>query len=84
MINPISPSGIVYNHLRNTSMQKCKFYNDWSGPCDTPCEKDYCEEHKNTKCEVCEKQATHTCSETMGAFVCGVPLCEKCKCTFNH
>jgi hypothetical protein len=37
-----------------------------------------CDDHKDLKCSVCGKPATHGCSYT-GQFVCGQPLCDECE-----
>lgn len=57
---------------------KCTFNLSWIGWC----KKDgfpFCDEHKKEHCRVCEKQATRQCSNA-GSLVCGLPLCESCKC----
>ncbi len=41
----------------------------------------YCKDHISTKCNVCQGQATGECHQTIGSFVCGRPLCEKCHCS---
>lgn len=62
----------------------CNFMDGWAGQCkneNVPGE-NYCSKHFNLKCCVCDKQATHSCAETMG-FVCGAPLCDDCEHTIQ-
>ena len=61
---------------------KCKYNIAWVGRCDKLTNKDskFCEEHSNKKCSSCGEQAVKECPETF-MFVCGEPLCSKCKCT---
>jgi hypothetical protein len=56
----------------------CKFDISWVGVCKNEGEP-YCDEHKGVKCKSCGEQATHDCEETY-MFVCGIPLCDNCKC----
>lgn len=60
---------------------KCQFDKAWVGKCGKPVEEgeEYCEEHLGLECDSCGNQATHSCYETMGAFVCGAPLCDDCE-----
>lgn len=56
---------------------KCKFEKCWVGQCKkaTIVGEEYCPEHLGMKCFQCKGQATHDCEATMGAFVCGTPMC---------
>lgn len=65
--------------------KKCKFDMCWVGRCNKPtvAGSDYCEKHNNMRC-LCGNQATHDCEVTMGAFVCGQPLCPECKSKHRH
>ena len=59
-------------------MGKCIFDRAWIGACSKEsAENDFCEEHINSKCCVCKKQATRECAYA-GQFVCGSPLCDNC------
>jgi len=59
----------------------CKFTIAWVGECgnETIEGEDFCTEHFGLKCSSCGTQATHSCSETIGAFVCGALLCNDCE-----
>lgn len=61
---------------------RCKFIRDWAGRCiQSPVPgHEYCSQHIFDKCEVCGKQATHSCDQTLG-LVCGAPLCDDHKHT---
>ena len=58
----------------------CIFIKAWIGECRKPTVdgETVCEEHSKEKCQ-CGEQATRTCDETMGAFVCGAPTCDDCR-----
>jgi hypothetical protein len=59
---------------------KCKFNMSWAGDCKKDAiDGSYCNQHKDVKCKVCGKQATHECGETY-FLVCGTPLCDSCSC----
>lgn len=59
---------------------KCNFNLAWIGKCGKPVHKNgVCEEHSETKCRVCKRQATRQCS-IASSLVCGMPLCSQCKC----
>lgn len=72
-------------------MKKCIFNRAWIGKCGKPAigddnpftqdinESDYCDDHRDKKCR-CGAQATHECSNTIGPMVCGMPLCDDCRC----
>lgn len=64
-------------------MSKCKFDNAWEGNCNKETDHEYCEEHSKLKCEICGKQATHTCPVTM-QLICGALLCDDPKCKEQH
>lgn len=59
---------------------KCMFNVAW-GTCREEPVKDslYCRKHSKEKCWVCGKQAIRECPDA-GVVVCGIPLCEECKC----
>jgi hypothetical protein len=61
---------------------QCKFEKDWAGRCKSIALPNihFCEEHSKVVCSQCGKQATHSCEETHGAFVCGSNLCDNCNC----
>lgn len=62
---------------------KCKFNIPWVGKCNELAnENGFCEKHDGLKCDCCDEQATHGCSETSG-FVCGTPLCNNCEHTIQ-
>lgn len=58
---------------------RCNFNQAWAGHCNKECDDEFCEDHKKIKCKICGGQAVKTCKETF-QFVCGTPLCGKCKC----
>ena len=59
---------------------ECPFDIAWVGKCGkTVKHGKFCEYHSTLKCRVCGEQATKTCGKT-SQFVCGMPLCDKCKC----
>ena len=62
----------------------CRFSKAWVGQCKEEAdESGFCKEHKGVKCVSCGEQATHDCDQTMGAFVCGAPLCDDCEHTIQ-
>lgn len=65
---------------------KCKFEISWVGQCRKEAVDGelYCDNHLDEKCFICKEQATHDCETTMGAFVCGFPLCDKKECIEKH
>lgn len=67
-------------------MTQCKFIDGWRGQCENEAEPgdEYCIIHKDKKCCVCGEQATHSCEETMGGFVCGMPLCNNCEHEYDE
>lgn len=44
-------------------MKTCNYVKPWIGKCSNQCEGVYCDEHKNKKCCICGKQATHGCDK---------------------
>ena len=59
----------------------CIFEEAWVGKCKQEPENDFCKDHIDKECCSCGKQATHSCEETNGGFVCGALLCEDCEHT---
>lgn len=59
---------------------QCCFDRDWMGPCKAAIVAGslYCIKHHNQRCVSCMQQATHSCDITIGAFVCGMYLCDNC------
>ena len=53
----------------------CGFVMSWVGKC----KEINCKRH-NVNCG-CGKKATHDCGATIGAMVCGRPLCANCRCS---
>lgn len=64
----------------------CEFEKAWIGKCDKDIKGagDYCDQHKNTKCAVCGKQATQECPDSIMSLVCGAPLCNDDYCRIIH
>lgn len=60
---------------------KCKFELAWVGKCNKPTVRgsEMCEKHAGIECCSCGQPATRECDETLGPFVCGFPLCDKCE-----
>lgn len=64
-------------------MNNCKYDLAWIGPCNKPCEGEFCEKHTGVMCCVCkEKQATQECDHAV-SLVCGAPLCDTCQHTHS-
>lgn len=63
----------------NKGQEECVFSKAWVGKCRKPAINGLCEEHAGEKCR-CGAQAYRTCDATIGAFVCGRPLCGRCGC----
>lgn len=63
----------------------CKFDMAWVGKCnkETVGKSEYCKEHKGTKCCICGRQATHSCTWA-SSLSCGAPLCDSQKCIDKH
>lgn len=63
--------------LERSDGEICGFDEAWIGYCKntTPCPK-----HKDARCQKCGKLAVKSCSQTMGAFVCGGKTCEDHRC----
>lgn len=55
---------------------ECQFIVSWVGKCKKPTTGHYCTQHAKLKCSICGNPATHDCDATVGAFVCGTPLCD--------
>jgi hypothetical protein len=60
----------------------CRFNEAWRGRCNKPSVNEartLCEDHLGVMCrgKDCHRHAVMTCSQTMGAFVCGMPVCKK-------
>lgn len=57
--------------------EQCPFDRAWIGKCKKTPEvgEIFCPEHADMKCGQCGAQATRDCAATIGAFVCGGPLC---------
>jgi hypothetical protein len=57
----------------------CQFDVSWVGRCKQPVsgESEYCAKHQGVTCR-CGKQAVRDCDATLGAFVCGTPMCGSC------
>lgn len=70
-------------YRRQTQMQSgvCEFERAWQGPCGQPTEggQKVCSGHLEKKCRMCDQQATRECEATAGGFVCGTPLCSRCR-----
>ena len=57
----------------------CEFSIAWVGKCKNLGTNGFCEEHAKEMCR-CGRKAMKSCDATIGAFVCGAPLCEYCRC----
>lgn len=64
-------------------MNHCRYSLAWRGPCRAPVELEgqHCDDHQRENCASCGASATGECSETMGPFVCGQPICDNCEHT---
>lgn len=59
--------------------QRCNWTISWVGRCQTEVEDGpYCPKHRHA-CRSCGATADHDCETTVGALVCGVPLCASCR-----
>lgn len=67
----------------------CSYWLAWRGLCGAPVTSgDRCVDH-DLPCENCGARATGDCGQTLGALVCGSPLCDECehvpnKMTLGH
>ena len=61
---------------------KCKRKMGYSGDCKEEV-KEFCQKHLDEKCQVCGAIATCECCNT-GFLVCGIRLCDNCKCPNHH
>ena len=70
--------------MDNKKNDNCKFMRSWIGYCteETVDDTEYCKKHKGLTCS-CGNQATHDCEQTLGSFICGKLLCEKCRKEHN-
>lgn len=59
---------------------QCCFDCDWMGACKAAVVAGslYCIKHHGQRCASCAQQAVRSCGNTIGAFVCGVYLCDSC------
>jgi len=67
------------------SKEECKYDVCWHGQCKktTINDSDFCEEHLNKTCK-CGNQANGDCHKHAGSFICGAPLCDKCRLKHYH
>lgn len=56
----------------------CKFVVGIEGQCQKEGTNDRCEEHREWRCIVCNKLATHSCDHMKNGIPCGALLCSSC------
>jgi hypothetical protein len=63
-------------------IELCSYDVCWKGDCDNTVQEGnrFCTGHETLKCKHCGEKAVGDCHRYNGSFVCGAPLCEKCKC----
>ena len=71
--------------IYDMSYKKCIFRLDQNNKCGvtTRYQSDYCNDHYEMRCHVCNGPATHICFETVFGD-CRVPLCSNTFCITKH